>query len=248
MSLLHWNYFSHALGKASACFVVVPDSVKPPYRVVYLLHGHSDDYTIWQRRTGIERYAEAAGLMVVMPDGGRGWYSDARDGVCRYESHILETVHRVDALLPTCAKRTGRGIGGLSMGGYGALKLALKHRKLFGSVVAHSGVHDIAAWHRTSERRQHLRDIFGPKVPPGDDCLALASAIVGSRIRPRMRIDCGVDDFLIEHNRTLHRHLARLGIANEYDEFPGSHTWEYWDAHIPQALAFHDHHLLPRRR
>ncbi len=248
MSLLHWNHFSQALGKASACFVVVPESVPPPYRVVYLLHGHSDDYTIWQRRTAIERYAEAAGLMVVMPDGGRGWYSDARDGVSRYESHILETIQRVDALLPTVTKRSGRGIGGLSMGGYGALKLGLKHPHLFGSIVAHSGVLDIAAWHRRSDHRPHLRAIFGAKVPAGDNCLALASTLAKARNCPRIRIDCGVDDFLIEHNRTLHRHLTQLNIAHEYEEFPGAHTWEYWDAHVPQALAFHDHHLLPRRR
>ncbi len=246
MSLLHWNHFSSALGKASACFIAVPDQAKPPYPVVYLLHGHSDDYTIWQRRTAIERYAEDAGLMVVMPDGGRGWYSDARDGVHRYESHILETIDRVEALFPVRRDRAHRGIGGLSMGGYGALKLALKYPRLFASVVAHSGVLDIRAWHRDSPCSVQLRQIFGDRLSGDEDCLTLAKRLARARIRPHIRIDCGVDDFLIEHNRRMHRQLTTLGIPHEYEEFPGAHTWEYWDAHIPQALAFHARGL--RRR
>jgi putative tributyrin esterase len=239
MALLHYQHFSNALGMASACFVTIPEGVKPPYRTVYLLHGHSDDHTIWQRRTSIERYAERHGIAVVMPDGGRGWYVDPKDGVYNYERHILETVERIDALLPTRHDRDGRGIGGLSMGGYGCLKIGLKYPALFGSITSHSGALDIKTWHRNSPRSGQLQTIFGPKLAPSEDCFALAKKLVKARIRPRIRIDCGSEDFLIEHNRSIHRHLVKLGIPHEYDEYPGSHNWEYWDEHIQTALAFH---------
>lgn len=238
MALIHLNHFSQALGKCAACFVVVPDG-KGPFPVVYLLHGHSDDYTIWQRRTSIERYAARHGIMVVMPDGGRGWYSDALDGISRYESHILETVTIIENLLPARTDRAGRGIGGLSMGGYGSLKLALKHPRLFASVVSHSGALDMATWHRSGPRTGHLQQIFGKRLSADEDCFKLATKVRAARLRPRVRIDCGTDDFLIEHNRSMHRHLDRIGYAHEYEEFPGAHTWEYWDQHIQSALAFH---------
>src|SRR3954454_6384719 len=136
------NYHSHALRKASSFNVIFPDdpNIPRPWGAFYLLHGLSDDHTIWMRRTSIERYVGALPLVVVMPDGGRGWYTNAADGQSPYEDDLVkDVVGLVDRTFPVKAERSGRAIGGLSMGGYGAVKVALKHHDQFASANSHSG-------------------------------------------------------------------------------------------------------------
>ncbi|HYE05373.1 MAG TPA: alpha/beta hydrolase family protein [Planctomycetota bacterium] len=235
MALLHIGFFSEALQKQSAMFVVMPDGAKAPPPVVYQLHGLSDDYTMWQRRTSIERYADRHGLMIVMPDGGRSWYSDAADGTGAYEKHILEVVAFIDRTFRTAGGPRGRAIGGLSMGGYGAMKIGLKHPELFGSIAAHSGALDTMRQHR-EKRWPEMAGIFGSTFPDSEDCFHLAEL---PGVKPAIRIDCGVDDYLIQDNRRFHAHLFEIGVPHDYAEYPGSHDWEYWDAHIDRALRFH---------
>src|SRR3954468_18419689 len=135
------NYFSRALVKASSFNIVFPDDPKVPrpWAVFYLLHGLSDDHTIWQRRTSIERCVEGLPMAVVMPDGGRGWYTNAVEGSAYEDDLIKDVVGLVERTFPVKAERAGRAIGGLSMGGYGAVKLGLKHHAMFASVNSHSG-------------------------------------------------------------------------------------------------------------
>lgn len=237
MALAHIHYWSPALGKQCAMYVTLPDDVREPLPVVYQLHGLSDDHSMWQRRTSIERYAERYRLMVVMPDGGRSFYSDSELG--RWETHLLDTIDFVDRVLPSIKIGAGRAIGGLSMGGYGAMKLGLKHPDRFASVVAHSGCLDMA---NDKELRgvPELDRLWPRGVPPGDDCRVLARSFAKLRgRRPALRFDCGVDDFLIGQNRAFHAHLNQLGVAHEYAELPGAHSWEYWDQHVDTALQFH---------
>jgi len=241
MSLLHLQYFSQALSKQSALYATVPDG-EGPFPVVYLLHGLSDDYTIWQRRTSIERYAEDAGVMVVMLDGARSFYCDMKGSPGNYEQHILESVRVIDRLLPTIPTAQGRAIGGLSMGGYGCMKLGLKYPELFGSVAAHSGALDANAMLGNRDFTE-IHAVFGDVLDPADDCFALAAR---PGPKPALYFDCGVEDFLLAHNRDFHAHLQRLQIAHTYHEFPGSHNWEYWDLHIREALAFHCVHFNAR--
>lgn len=238
MALLHINYFSTPLQKHSAMYVVLPD-VEPPYRVVYQLHGLSDDYTIWLRHTSIERYAENLKLMVVMLDGGRSFYCDMKSETGKYEQHILESVRFVDRTFHTEARPGARGIGGLSMGGYGAMKLGLKYPQLFGSVAAHSGALDMATMYR--ERGwPELNAIYGGNVEPDDDCFLLAAR---TGTKPAIYFDCGTDDMLLAQNRDFQQRLTDLHIPHTYREYPGAHTWEYWDEHITTALQFHQQYF-----
>jgi len=239
------NYFSHSLTKASSFNIVFPDdpAIPRPWSVFYLLHGLSDDHTIWMRRTSIERYVAGLPLVVVMPDGGRGWYSNAvSPGGLAYEDDLIkDVVGLVDRTFPVKAERAGRAIGGLSMGGYGAVKLGLKHHELFASVTSHSGA--LAFTHREAKDAKTLSPeftaIFGEKPKGGtEDPFALVEKIDHGRV-PAMRIDCGKDDFLIEDNRSFHKHLEALHITHEYEEFPGDHNWAYWDTHVQEAVAFH---------
>lgn len=239
MAWIEMRHFSTALQRAVGLMVIVPEG-EGPFPAVYQLHGYSDDHTIWHRRTSIERYAETHRCLIAMPDGGRSYYCNWPTSVERAEDHILDTIQVVDRTFHTIPDRRARAIGGLSMGGYGALKLALKHPHLFCSVATHSGALDLNRHLRSGQAPADLRLAYPRGMPASDDCVALARRLARSRApRPAIRIDCGVDDFLLAHNRSCHALLGRLGIAHEYQEFPGDHTWEYWDAHVPEALRFH---------
>ncbi len=234
MSLFHLHYWSAPLQKQCGAYAIIPDG-DGPFRVVYQLHGLSDDYTIWLRRTSIERYAEKVGLMVVLLDGARSFYVDSPSGLGRYESHILESVAFIDRTFRTIPAPEGRAIGGLSMGGYGAMKIGLKSPDLFGSVASHSGALDVTAL--LDESLCPELPIIFPDGPRAEEDPFTLAARPGRK--PALYFDCGADDFLIEHNRRFHARLAELGVAHTYKEFPGTHCWEYWDKHISAALLFH---------
>jgi S-formylglutathione hydrolase FrmB len=243
LSILH--YFSPALGRQTAANVLLPEAMEAGvrYPVLYLLHGLSDDYTMWLRRSSVERHAGSFPLIVVMPDGGRGFYTDAFAGDQYLTAIATELVNRIDRTFPTQATRAGRCIAGLSMGGYGALKAALSFPDRFAAAVSMSGA---ANWgHRTENRdgtplSAEWQRLLGPEPVGGpNDLWALADGVAAApEIPPALRIDCGVDDFLIEDNREFHAHLDAIGLTHTYDEYPGAHNWDYWDLHVQDAIAF----------
>lgn len=238
MALLSVQFVGPSLGKHTAMHVILPPG-KGPFPVLYLLHGLSDDYTIWQRRTSIERYVEGKNLMVVMPDGGRSFYcNDCRPGGVAYEDHIVrDVVGFVDGTFHTIAGRRGRTIAGLSMGGYGALMLALKHAEMFSVVCAHSSA--IGFTHSARRSRAHW-DAIADALPRDGryDLFLLAQKALKARNPMALRMDCGLSDVLLSENRKFHRYLEKIGFKHTYREFPGTHSWDYWDIHIQQSIAF----------
>ena len=234
----------NVLEKATAARVILPEGRPGPFPVLYLLHGLSDDHTAWTRFARVESYVEDLPLIVVMPDGERSFYTDSvSNPKAAFETFVVrDLIGFVDANFRTIPDRSGRVVGGLSMGGYGALKLAFKHQELFCAAVSHSGAVEFATRPREYEEypdwEAEWAPIFGedPRGGP-EDLFALAEHADGTTL-PALRIDCGVDDFLIEHNRRLHEHLEALGIPHEYAEYPGGHTWEYWDEHVREAISF----------
>jgi putative tributyrin esterase len=248
MALCDLHFFSQALGKHVGAYVYVPDDFAPPFATLYLLHGLSDDYTGWMRRSSIERHAGGYGLMIVMPDGYRGFYTDNAAGPA-YATYIAkEVVETIERIFPAKRSRESRGVGGLSMGGYGALRLALGHPQIFSVATSHSGavLHGSRNHPRAGGALQddEFHRIFGDApVGTDHDVLHLAAEAKKAGTLPHMRIDCGVDDDLIHDNRTLHAKLETLRVPHEYAEFPGGHDWEYWDTHVREALAFHSTHL-----
>lgn len=241
------NYHSRSLQKASAFNILFPDdpSIPRPWATFYLLHGLSDDHTIWMRRTSIERYVAGLPLVVVMPDGGRGWYSNAVEGYKYEDDLIKDIVGLVERAFPVKAEREGRAIGGLSMGGYGAVKLGLKHHEMFASVNSHSGALGFlrADAAKNRELSPEFERIFG-KEPKGgpEDPFAIVEQMDHGRV-PALRVDCGTEDFLLDQNRAFHKFLEERHVPHEYEEFPGSHSWGYWDEHVQQAIAFHVRNL-----
>jgi S-formylglutathione hydrolase FrmB len=246
MPFLELKYFSNALQKQSAASIILPDtSVQGPYHVMFLLHGLSDDNTAWSRNTSIERYVSGLPLIVVMPDGGRGFYSDAKEGYAFETAIAVELAELVETYFPTklpwCAT-------GLSMGGYGAAKLALKYPERFKSGHSHSGAvlfghtsFEVAAARRewTTDREAEFRRILGSTPTGGPDDLCAAAAKLDPSAHPALRIDCGTSDFLLSDNREFRDYLVSIGFEHEYEEFPGSHEWGYWDLHVQDAILFH---------
>jgi S-formylglutathione hydrolase FrmB len=239
MPLFDIHYSSPAIGMQTGMHVILPDG-PGPFPMVYMLHGLSDDYTAWQRWTTIERQAYRLGLGLALLDGGRSFYCDTPGTTRQFEQHILHAVEFVDRTFRTVPKAAGRGIGGLSMGGYGALKIALAHPTVFGSAASHSGAVDMAGWMRR-ETRADYQDIWPKgKLPARDDVRKL---LAKPGAKPAIYLDCGTEDFLLPENRTIKADLVKRKIPHIYLEHPGGHSWEYWQEHIGEALDFHAGHF-----
>lgn len=250
MALAEVHFYSNSVGLSMAMNVILPDSGPGPFPVFYLLHGLSDDHTMWCRRSNIERYIEKVPMIVVMPETGRGWYTNSKNhpGRACEDMMIKDVIPLVDRIFPTIKTRAGRVVGGLSMGGYGAVKLALKYPDMFCSATSHSGavLGPLQVKNGVIKPRvdsEEFAAILGPKcVGTDNDPVALAKKCPKAK-RPALRIDCGVDDFLILPNRSFDAQLTKMGYEHEYQEFPGGHTWEYWDTHVQEALTFHRRQL-----
>ena len=254
-STVHWK--SDVIGKQTTMQVLLPETGKPPYATFYLLHGLSDDSTMWLRRSRIEWYVRDLPLIVVMPDGYRGFYTDNAQGPA-FARHVGEELPAfVERTFQAKAERGARAIGGLSMGGYGALRIGMGYANRFCSVNSHSGAvgwggieGDGGYWAEAKRRgwpdefSAELKRVFGGSpMGTGHDLLALAKKAKKARALPKLLLDCGTEDFLIEDNRAFQRDLTAAKIPHVYREFSGAHTWDYWDTHIQEALRFHAENL-----
>lgn len=253
---VHWK--SELLGRETTLRVLTPEVGAPPYATLYLLHSLNDDSSAWLKKTQIESLVRGLPLLVVMPDGDRGFYTDNEDGP-PYARHIgEELVDFVDRTYPSRAERAGRAIGGVSMGGYGALRVGLGYAERFCSIHSHSGSLDRGVEfklnpaertgimkHRPDSFILEMRRIFGEQ-PNGTkhDVLKLAVDAKQQGSLPQLWIDCGVDDYLISGTRAFHRELQAADIPHVYHEFAGAHDWNYVDQHIEAALTFHVSNLV----
>ncbi len=204
------------------------------YKTLYLLHGLSDDHTIWHRRTSIERYVSTMGMAVVMPSTERGWYSDSSYGA--YYTYIAKELPGIcrEFFPNMSSNREDTYIAGLSMGGYGAFKIALLNPDVFSKAAALSGAMDIT---RFAPQHEH---IFG-KDPRGglNDLFAIASRVAeGDGIKPALFQWCGTEDFLYPENIAMRDHLLSLGYDLVYSESPGNHSWACWDTQIQNVLKW----------
>ena len=229
---------SKALRRHVSYTAIIPDPSEAgpgPYPVLYQLHGASDDHAAWQYRSSLVRYVATYPFLVIMPDGALSFWMNA-GGRERYEDFLMQDLP--EHLSSTYNIRQGKmAIGGLSMGGFGSLRLALRYPERFASVWAHSS----ALW--TVEEMAKRGLVFPPESDA--DIYAIATAAKGKEL-PVLSFDCGTEDYLLEQNRRFHDHLNRLGIPHTYEEHPGAHNWDYWDEHVKTALEQHARVMLGR--
>jgi len=247
MALFHCNYFSEILGVASSMDVILPQGKARPrdgFPTLYLLHGLSDDHTIWQRRTSIERYVSKMNLAVVMPAVGRSWYTDEVRGY-RYWTYVSEELPTLArSFFPLSAARAKNFVAGLSMGGYGAFKLGLRRPDRFAAAASLSGALEIQARPKrvAAEVIREMETIFGDvaKIPGSEnDIFALARKLARSKgPKPLLYQWCGTEDYLLKDNLHFRDHAIKLGLALTYEEGPGTHDWLYWDRQIQCVLQW----------
>jgi S-formylglutathione hydrolase len=268
------------------------------YPVFYYLNGLGGDETNWVDLGKLDHAADKLGLqaIVVMPDGDNNFYVDSampidhaacmKDGTglfvpsqphawtcvhaSKYETYIVhDLVAWVDATYPTIATREGRAIAGLSMGGFGALELAMRHPDEFSAAASHSGVDallyagphpyeagkaqitdDVSSWGRAvGPIGAWIRGLFGPDIAfwRDHDPAALAQKLAPGQLA--LYLDCGTeDDFQLDAGAAyLHDLLRARGIDHAYYSGPGRHDFSFWTARVPESLAYlRDHVAKPR--
>jgi putative tributyrin esterase len=245
------TFRSAALNENRAYTVLLPVGYEPSaprrYPVLYLLHGKGGDHTDWSKRAPLREAVGATALIVVMPDGDDGWYVDWADGVHGYEAQIVrDLVPHVDATYRTLATAEGRAVAGLSMGGYGALKLALRHPDLFASAASYSGAVRFAREEWDEGPKVFGAGAAGNRRRIENDVMELALALrrkTPEWAGPALYLDCGTEDFLYEANVRLRAFLREVAVPYEYHEGPGGHSWDYWSARLPEQLRFSLAHL-----
>ncbi|GAB3253093.1 alpha/beta hydrolase family protein [Larkinella harenae] len=242
--------------------VVLPDRYSkhknrrnaPDFPVLYLLHGGTGSYRDWLTKTPdktlLHRLADHYNLIIVTPDGDpTSYYFDSPlVETSQFETFISkELIEKIDQTYRTVRDRKGRIIAGLSMGGHGAMFLSSRHPELYAAAGSMSGVMNIntATWKVPAEfaksRAENLARLLGPpkegNAPyPGYTLVTLADRLKANGLP--LIFDIGVDDFLIEGNRDLHRQLVENQTPHDYTERPGAHTWEYWENALPYQLLF----------
>ena len=232
------------LKKATKVVVIKPtrnNENKETYPVIYLLHGYGGNYAQWSNTSPqLSKTADDLKVIFVCPDGGKGsWYFDSPiDSNIRYESYITkELVPYIDANFPTKPESKYRAITGLSMGGHGAMYLAIRHSDLFGAAGSTSGGVDFRPFPNNWDIKNALGNYEENKERWEENTvLHQIESLQNNKLA--IIIDCGVDDFFIAVNRALHEKLMQLKINHDYIERPGGHSHSYWRGSIDYQILF----------
>jgi len=214
-----------------------------PYRVLYLLHGLGDDSLGWIRCTTIDSLIRGTDIAVVLPQVGHGFYTDMARGE-RWFSYVAEELPAyLSSILPLSQKRADTYICGNSMGGYGAMKIALTYPERFSRAAALSGALDVQRFVETFQL-----DGFDPRPAFGEsltiagtknDLFALLDEDAAQkRDLPALGCICGTEDILLEESRTFVAHARSLGIKISYDECQGEHLWTSWQEQLPHVFSW----------
>jgi S-formylglutathione hydrolase FrmB len=236
--------YSNSMHKNIPCVVVVPDGYKKSkdrYPVVYLLHGYSGNYRTWVKDfAATKEDADLYKMIIVSPDGGySSWYFDSPvDTGFRYETFVTkELIPYIDRQYKTMADRQHRAISGLSMGGHGALYLAIRHKDLFGAANSMSGGVDIRPFPKNWDLMKRLGDTVVQKANwEHNTVINLVDSLKDKDLL--LAFDCGTKDFFLDVNRALHQKLLKMGVAHDYTERPGGHNGAYWNNALPYHLLF----------
>ena len=238
MASVTCRFHAATLGQDTTVEVVLPQERPTPPPVLYLLHGLSDDQSAWMRRTSVERYARERGLAVIMPCGGRSFYCNTADGT-KYWDYVSEE-------LPALVEKTFRVatgcentfVAGLSMGGYGALKLAFKYPERFAACACLSGA-ITPDWLKENQPSLYAADFPETPVFRGSlhDPFVWAKELLRSGKRvPKLFMATGTEDWLHAQSVEFHEFLVKLGFDVKWISAPGNHDWFFWDARIQEVL------------
>ncbi|WP_241254751.1 alpha/beta hydrolase family protein [Sphingobacterium sp. DR205] len=233
---------SQRMDKVIKTVVILPKgySESTKYPVLYLLHGYSGNYSNWVKNSNVAALADQYGYMVVCPDGGFGsWYWDiTNDRNYQYETFVSkELIDYIDGHYATVQDRRGRAITGLSMGGHGALSLAIKHQELYGAAGSTAGGVDFRPFPLNWEIKDRIGN-YADSTQAWDDrvVINMIPKLVNNQLR--LIIDCGKEDFFYPVNVALHDKLMYHNINHTFVTSEGGHNWTYWSRSIIYQMAF----------
>lgn len=246
MPTLTLNFRPECLGAGTPVNIYLPDTIVEDMPVLYLLHGMHGDQNSWINGSAIGRYARVRKIAVVMPAVGNSFYSNQKHG-CRYFDYVAHELPEYIGKLFTfiTKKREKTFVAGLSMGGYGAVKVALRAPERFSACASLSGCLDMNADVKAEEEGWEKicicnwgEDYMTSMPGSEEDLIHLIKAFPADKPKPRIYAACGTEDFLYEENQTFRREIADKGFEFKYEEGPGEHTWDFWDKWIVPALDF----------
>ncbi|HEX8561543.1 MAG TPA: alpha/beta hydrolase-fold protein [Flavobacterium sp.] len=242
---------SAAMGKTYKAAVALPESYarsKKAYPVMYLLHGAYGHFDDWLRSTpdpnAVKNLADQYNIIIVMPEGENfSFYLDSpTNKESQFETYIIrDVIGKIDRTYRTISNKKGRVISGLSMGGHGALYLSTRHPEMFCAVGSMSGAVDLASILERAANDDTAKNVDATVRLPRESYPGYAVVNMVDKMKVNALptiIDIGVEDFLIEMNRELHRRLLYANVPHEYTERPGAHTWDYWQNALPYHVLF----------
>lgn len=252
MALISIDFKSEALKRNTCVNVILPiERFAGPYPTLYLLHGLTDNYNGWLSYTRIRKWAEESGLAVVMPSGENSFYMDilVKDGCLgdfgEYVGRELVEVTR--KTFPLSKKREDTFLAGLSMGGFGTCRNALKYSDTFGKAAILSGALHFyeypAEWVNTQGNTIGEVKNFGDleqtrQTDRNPRYLMEMLQKDPDKSFPAFYVACGLQDELLEANRSIAQALKEAGADVTYEEGPGYHDWDFWDEYIQHVLKW----------
>ena len=242
MAFLTLNFKSKALAGNTTVNIYLPETITEDMPVLYLLHGMGGDQNAWNTGSSIGKFVRYGSFAVVMPYGANSFYSNMRYGP-RYFDYVSEELPEYICSLFTfiSKKREKTFIGGLSMGGYGAVKIALRNPARFSAAASISGPMDILedvkfpGWSEiivANWGENYETDLKGSE----DDLLHLVDAFPKDAPKPRIYAVCGTEDFLYPQNQTFRKHMEGKGFDFVYEEARGVHNWDFFGGWLKPAL------------
>lgn len=241
MALIHIQFSSKALAMQTDINVLMPNDIRKGEKlpVLYLLHGYMGNYSDWVRLTGLERYLFDKRLVVVMPSGYNGYYTDLSKPDQNYETYISkELPHYIESLFGLSQKKENRFIAGLSMGGFGALKIGLTNPNRYQKIGCFSGALDIDRYTAfEASRAPFFKSIFnGPVKNTKHDIYHLLNKVKSDEVE--LFVSCGTKDVFYPDALRLKTQLETSGFNHTYLELPFGHEWSFWDLSIEAFLKW----------
>ncbi|MCK9478274.1 MAG: esterase family protein [Firmicutes bacterium] len=237
MATLQVGFKSEQLQKETGIKVILPEkrAENKPLSVLYLLHGFSGNEYSWCNQTSIQRYVQYKNIAVIMPDAFNSFYTDMACGVYNFRSYFINELMPFAAESFNLSKsREDSFIAGLSMGGYGAFKIALLYPERFSAAASFSGCMDISRLVKESD----FSAVFGNTLLNEEDLFYLAKTVAQSEVKPRLFQWCGTGDFLYNDNIKFKNHVEKLGFDYTYRQSQGTHEWKYWDEQVRKLFAW----------
>ncbi len=233
------SVFSNSMQKDVKCVVVRPTTVKKSQElpVVYLLHGYGGSHkTYTSEGYCIKDLSDKYQVMIVAPDGKNSWYWDSpKNPKQRYETFVSKELREsIDSQYRTIKSPKGRAIAGFSMGGHGALFLAIRHQDIFGAAASMSGGVDIRPFPNNWDMKQSLGE-RDENLEIWDRHTVINQLDLLKDSKLKIFIDCGSEDFFLEVNEKLHDELTRRKFPHYYMTRPGKHNHPYWQL----SLKYH---------